>query len=100
MAEHKMVDLNSRVARSEEVLATEVDGEVVMMSIEQGNYSGLDGIGSEIWQLIERPLRVSEICQKMMERYDVDRDVCEKDVLVFLNDLASDDTIQIVADAG
>ena len=80
------VNLNSRVARSEEVLTSEVDGEVVMMSIEHGTYSGLDAIGSEIWGLLENPRRVSEICDRMMERYDVERGQCEKDVLAFLND--------------
>jgi len=90
------VDLNTRVARSEEVLTSEVDGEVVMMSIEEGTYSGLDGIGSEIWRLLGSPLKVSDICDAMMARYDVERDVCEKDVLAFLNDLASDNTIRVV----
>lgn len=96
MTKKNVLDLNSRVARSEEVLTSEVDGEVVMMSIDQGTYSGLDGIGSEIWRLLDSPLTVSEICDAMMARYDVERDVCEKDVLAFLDDLASDDTIRVV----
>ena len=95
MAKQKTVDLETIIARSNEVVSTEIDGEVVMMSIEQGNYSGLDGIGSEIWRLLENPLRVSDICDQMMARYDVDRATCEKDVLAFLNDLASDDTVRI-----
>jgi len=72
------VDLNTRVARSEEVLTSEVDGEVVMMSIEQGIYSGLDGIGSEIWGLLDSPLTVLEICDELMASYNVERDVCGK----------------------
>ena len=97
MAKQTIVELNSRIARSREVVSTEVDGEVVMMSVEQGNYSGLDGIGSEIWHLLESPLRVSDICDQMMARYHVEKDVCEKDVLTFLNDLASDDTIRVLS---
>ncbi len=96
MAKQTIVELNSRIARSQEVVSSEVDGEVVMMSIEQGNYSGLDGIGSEIWRLLESPLPVSEICDQMMARYHVEKDVCEKDVLAFLNDLVSDDTIRVL----
>ena len=95
MTKQTMVDLDSLVVRSEDVLTSEVDGEVVMMSIEQGTYSGLDGIGSEIWRLLDRPLRVSEICDRMTARYDVERDVCERDVLAFLNDLVSDETIKV-----
>ncbi|WP_035241282.1 lasso peptide biosynthesis PqqD family chaperone [Desulfobacter vibrioformis] len=90
------IELGTWVIRSEEVLDSEVDGEIVMMSIAQGTYSGLDNIGSEIWRLIETPRRVSEICDAMMERYDVERETCERDVLLFLNDLASDETIQVV----
>lgn len=78
------------------MLTSEVDGEVVMMSIEQGSYSGLNGIGSAIWHLLESPVTVSEICDKMMEQYGVQREDCEKDVLAFLNDLASDKTIHKV----
>ena len=90
------VEISTWIVRSQEVLNSEVDGEIVMMSIDQGTYSGLDGIGSEIWRLIETPSRVSEICDVMMERYDVERETCERDVLLFLNDLASDDTIRVV----
>lgn len=45
-----VMNLNPRIARSVEVLTSEVDGEIVMMSIEEGTYSGLDAIGSAIWQ--------------------------------------------------
>lgn len=96
MSKDTKVDLNSRIARSEEIVTSEVDGEVIMMSIEHGKYSGLDGIGSAIWLLLENPLRVSEICDRMMACYDVEKNVCEKDVIAFLNDLASDDTIRIL----
>jgi len=93
------VNLNSRVARSEEILTSDLDDELAMMSIEHGTYSGLDAIGTEIWHLLEKPLTVSEICDEMMARYDVERDVCEKDVLAFLDDLASDHTIRVVEGA-
>ncbi|HCY84773.1 MAG TPA: lasso peptide biosynthesis PqqD family chaperone [Desulfobacteraceae bacterium] len=96
MEKQKLVDLETTVVCSTEVVSTKVEGEVVMMSIEQGTYSGLDAIGSEIWRLLEKPISVSEICKAMTARYDVEKEQCEKDVLAFLNDLASDDTIQIV----
>jgi hypothetical protein len=94
MKKEKAVDIHTVVARSEDVLVSEVDGKVVMMSIEKGTYSGLDAIGSEIW----RPMSVSEICDILMGSYAVKRGCCEKDVIAFLNDLASDDTIRIVED--
>ena len=96
MTRNATVNLNSHVARSEEVLASEVDGEVVMININQGAYSGLNNVGSEIWRLLESPMKVSDICDKMEGRYNVDRQACEKDVLTFLNDLASDNIIRVL----
>ncbi len=100
MAKKAMVDLSSVVVQSKEILASDIDGEIVMMSIEHGTYSGLDAIGSEIWNLLESPRRVSEICKIMRERYDVEQKQCEEDVLAYLNGLAWDNTIKVVDNAG
>lgn len=96
MTRNKTVTLASIIQRSEGILVSEIDHEVVMMSVETGTYAGLDAIGSEIWRLLESPCRVSEICDRLVERYEVERDRCEGDVLAFLNELASDGTIRIL----
>ena len=43
-----------------EPVAVEVDRTVVMMSVEQGKYFGLEGTGPRIWALLERPRSVRE----------------------------------------
>lgn len=52
------INLNSVVAQSEDQVSTELDGETVLMSIEQGNYYGMDKVLSRIWALIEKPIPV------------------------------------------
>lgn len=56
-----------------------------MMSIENGEYYGLDDIGSRIWELIDT----------LLERFDVDRETCERDVLKFLNELDEDKILEV-----
>ncbi len=87
------------LARSDEVLEAEIDGEKVMMSIEKGEYYGLDATGSEIWQLFEQPRSVAEICGEMVARYQVEPEECERDVVAFLGDLVSDGTLRLVEKA-
>jgi len=65
------------------------------MSIENGEYYGLDDIGSRIWELIEKPVKVSNLIDTLLERFDVDRGTCEKDVLKFLNDLNGDNILVV-----
>jgi hypothetical protein len=99
MTQEAKVDLSSVVVQSKKVLASAIDGEVVMMSIEAGTYSALDAIGSVIWDILKEPRSVSDICEILMERYEVERDRCEEEVLAFLKGLASDETIEVVGAA-
>lgn len=96
MTQKAKVDLSSVVVQSKKILASAIDGEVVMMSIEAGTYSALDAIGSVIWDILKEPRSVSDICEILMERYEVERDRCEEEVLAFLNGLASDEIIEVV----
>ncbi|MGE5493520.1 MAG: lasso peptide biosynthesis PqqD family chaperone [Actinomycetota bacterium] len=89
------MDLNNVVKQSSDPISADVDGELVMMSIERGNYYGLSGIGSRIWQLIETPVTVSALCDKLLQEYDVERSVCEVDVLEFLGKLAEQELIEV-----
>ena len=68
---------DSVIVQEDEPVAAEVDGEVVMLSERAGAYFGLDGIGSEIWRLIEEPRRVSELCGTLAQRYDVDAETLD-----------------------
>ncbi|MCE7992571.1 MAG: lasso peptide biosynthesis PqqD family chaperone [Roseivirga sp.] len=78
------------IVRNGGLLDSEIDGETVMMSVEQGNYYGLNQVGTEIWKLIESPIKVEDICKALVKEYKVEQDTCEKEVLSFLNDLTSE----------
>jgi hypothetical protein len=84
------------ISRRRDIVASDIDGEVVMMSIEKGNYYGLDLIASRIWELTEKPLKVTDLIGILTEEYEVTREDCEKDVLAFFNDLLSEKLIEIV----
>jgi hypothetical protein len=87
---------NTVIAQIEELVSSDLDGETVMMSVKNGKYYGMDAIGSRIWALIKQPRSVSELCDILLEEFDVDCERCEGDVLIFLNKLAEDNLIRIV----
>jgi len=86
----KEITTGTTISQIEEIVASDIDGETVMMSIQNGEYYGLDDIGSRIWELIEKPVKVSDLIDTLLERFDVDRETCERDVLKFLNELNED----------
>lgn len=89
------LDKHSIVYRDPTPVTADMDGELVMISIERGNYYGLGTIGSRIWQLIEAPIRVSALCQQLTTEYKVEQRSCETDVIGFLRQLQLEGLINI-----
>lgn len=91
------ISLASTLNRSEDFLAAEIDDELVLMSVEQGNYYGLDAIGAVIWHHLDRPSSVADLCAALSKEYDGDIDTIRSDVLVLLNQLAGEGLIKVVS---
>jgi hypothetical protein len=89
------LNLNSRVKRREDPIAVDLAGEVVMMNIETGHYYGLRAIASRVWELLEEPRTVAQICDALQSEYDVDPATCQRDILRFLDDLRSEQLLEI-----
>ncbi|TWH45939.1 lasso peptide biosynthesis PqqD family chaperone [Sporomusa sp. KB1] len=75
------------VMRAAGLVATDLEGEKVMLDIEKGLYYGLDSIGSRIWDLMEQPQPMTSIVSVLMDEYEVAQQQCEADVLVLLNQM-------------
>ena len=89
------ITLNSIVSRKADVYFSEVDGETVMMNIETGKYTSLNGTGGKIWELIENPIELNEVCTKLLGEFDVEKSICESEVLTFVNSLEENKLINI-----
>jgi hypothetical protein len=87
MKEESKVTLQSVISRNPEIIHSAMDDEVVMMSVDQGLFFGIDAIGTHIWTLLETPLKVEDLIEKLMAHYNVEQAVCENDTLLFLNDM-------------
>ena len=96
-----MLESTTVVVRSDAILAAEIDGEAVMLSIENGKYYGLDPVGTDIWNLASEPRSIEQICDTLLDRYDVDVETCRKEVTDLLKVLVADGSVVVVpGDAG
>lgn len=76
------------LSRSPETIATEIDGDVVLMSLVTGRTFGLDKRASRIWALIEQPRTISAIVEELLKVYGTTAEKCEADVMDFGRKLA------------
>jgi hypothetical protein len=89
------ITLESIVKRNPEMVSGNMDGEIVMLSLQRGEYFGLDKVGSRIWELLEHSTSVGIIKTALLEEYEVDESTCEKDLIEFLEDLQNKDLITV-----
>ena len=85
------------IMRTNGFVEAEIDNEVVAISIERGTCYGLNRVGSQIWNLITGSVRISDLIAALLTEYQVDPDVCERQVLDLLEELRAEGLIAIVA---
>lgn len=79
--------------RSQSTLWTEIDGQLMLMNIENGSYYELEGIGGAIWQMLETPRSEAEIVEAILVNYRVEQDECVNDIRAFLAKLTASQVV-------
>jgi hypothetical protein len=79
--------------RKTDTLFNQIDGEVVMLSIENSEYYGMDKVGSRIWELLEQPHSFKALVTALMDEYEVSEEQCSNETLAFLKKLTDKELI-------
>jgi len=87
--------LDQVISQVEGFIVSDMDGEKVMLSIQNGKYYNLGQIGGEIWDLIKEPIAINEIVSALLSIYQVPEKACEEQVTSFLQQLLEEELIQI-----
>jgi len=91
-----MLDLNYIVKRDPNVISAEADRDLVMVSISNGFYYGVADVGREVWEKLESPKKISDLIDDLVTTYDIDRASCEQQTLSFLEELLTENLLQVV----
>lgn len=83
------------VRRKGDLLATEVDGELVGLSVESGTCYGFNGTATRIWQMLEEPKLLSQLRDGLTQEFDVGPTECESEVRTLLASLESDGLVEL-----
>ena len=89
--------LDTVVAARADVLSSDVANEMLLLSLERGHYFGLDPVGAHIWRQLQAPRTVTQLRDAVMERFDVDAERCESDLMVLLEQLLEQGLIDVAA---
>lgn len=92
------IDLKSVLSRSDEILYAPVgEDEAVMMSVSAGKYFGLNAVGVRIWELLDTPKSVEQLCDQIHQEFEVDRQTCVDEVVKFSSSMLDNGIVNVVA---
>jgi Coenzyme PQQ synthesis protein D (PqqD) len=92
-----MLTRSATVERAGDLVTAPMGEELAMMDMTAGTYFVLDEVAAFIWERLEGPTTVAELCSELERRYDVAPSRCEVDVLSFLESLRGKGLLRVVA---
>jgi hypothetical protein len=88
------VTLATRLQRNPDLVATEMDGDLVMLHVDRGQYFGVGRVGRHVWEMLAAPRDVAALCAGVEAEFDVDAPRCRADMLEFVADLLDKDVLR------
>ena len=83
------------ISRSPTVLTAEVDGEILMMSIERGCYFSANDVGLDIWRRLDPPCSFADLIDGLAADYDAAKAIIVEDVRALLNRMLTEDIVRV-----
>ncbi len=91
------IEMNSRIVRVEGLQTAVIDDEIVILNLQTNNYVALDEVGRRIWDLLESPWRVADLCRQLSQEFEASPEQIMADVLPFLGELTGENLAYEVA---
>ena len=89
------ISINTNIVVEDEVVSCDLDGEAAILNLKDGVYYGLDPIGAKIWNLIQNPIRLCDVVEKIWEEYDVEKDQCKDDIFELIEELVNNGLVKV-----
>ena len=88
------ISLDSIVSRKPDVLYSALDSEVLAFDVDSGATFLFEATARDIWDLLQTPISVRTLCERLREKFEVDERQCQDEVMVFLQRLGADGVVQ------
>lgn len=76
------------ISKQGDWISAKVGDEIVMMSVEEGKYIGLNDVGARIWELLDEPQPREALEARLLEEFEVTPELCRSEIDTFLAKLA------------
>ncbi len=97
MKEHLSLSPDTVIKRSENIAWQKFEDKVFIITPDDSMLHMLNETGTRIWEIIEKPKKISEIVEEILKEYDVTKEKAEQSVKRFISELIKKGICEISA---
>lgn len=87
--------LDSVVVASKGQVSSSLGDEAAILDSVRGVYYGLNPVGTRVWNLLQKPVKIAELRDSLVLEYEVEPARCEADLFELLSRLESAGLIEV-----
>lgn len=87
------------IKRRDGVPYKEVEGELLLLNLKDGNYFGLNSTGKYVWQLLDVAKTQADIVNAFKRKFKIKEEIAQRDISHLLRELKKQDLIQVISSA-
>lgn len=89
------ISLKTVVVAAKDQVSCSLGDEAAILHMQSGIYYGLDPVGARIWNLMQEPRTVEELCTAIVAEYEVEPARCAGDLFALLGKLQTEGLIEV-----
>jgi hypothetical protein len=89
------LSVHSIVVATSEQVSCPLGDESAILNLKNSMYYGMNPVGTRIWTLLKEPRRVEQLRDILLNEYQVDAALCERDLLDLLGKMKSEGLIEV-----
>ena len=92
----KPISFASKVTAPDNVLFRELEGEAVLLNLDNETYYGLDDVGTRMWAVVTTAPSIADVYAALLQEFDVAPDQLESDLRAWLDELLENGLLVLV----
>jgi len=89
------IDFNNRVVQSPDTLINIIEGESVLLNLDNESYYGLDEVGTRMWELLTTSESIQAAFDSLLDEYDVEPERLRSDLRDMIENLIDNGLVEV-----
>ena len=94
------IPFTAKLEIADDILFRELDGESVILNMNNENYYGLDEVGTQMWNVLTSSPSIQFAMENLLQEYDVPEDRLRKDLNALIEQLIDKGMLQLLDQKG